>query len=233
MNSRNVCTRRTLAGAVMTLLLVCAGVSQAGQNTPPANPTETRQAPPPRVACWLADGHGMRPSGELERFLVDRLGASGDRIAIEPGTTHAVLRLLGLSERSVFDPAAASDLARAAEADWVLWVKVVARDVRSAKGFSFPYLLNRRRLDAHVFYDIRLFEADTRTVIASKRLALSDRGDGTWQIGGDERLDPVYNNDPVEIHQRLRNLDWRAAAAISRYVAGVLSGDEVATTDAP
>lgn len=231
MKARNCWTRGLAAGIVLTLALTGTTVAQTGATTTAADPPSDRQAPPPRIICWLADGHGMRPSGDLERFLVDRLGASGDRIAIEPGTAHAILRLLGLSERSVFDPDAAHRVAQAAEADWVLWVKTVTRDVRSARGFSLPYLLNRRRLDAHVFYDIRLFAARDCTLIGSKRLTLSDRGDGTWQIGGDDRLNPIYDNDPVEIHDRLRNLDWRAAAAISRYVAGELNGGEVASSD--
>jgi hypothetical protein len=181
-----------------------------------------KPAHPSRIACWIADGEGMHPSGELEGFLVDRLGASGDRVAIEPGTTHAVLRILGFANRSVFDPAAMRQVAAATRADWIVWVKAVDRNVKSRKTLGIPYLLNRRRLDAQVFYDVRVYDAAADEVIGSKRLSLTDRGDATWQIGEDERMDPAYNNDVVELHGRMRALDWRAAAAVSRYTAALL-----------
>jgi len=205
----------------MILLIGAGGTAWGGKRTP-RMPEVPQSLDAQKVICWTGDGDSERPTGDLEEFLVDRLGASGQRIAVEPGTTHAILRLLGLQNRSVFDPAAAQRLAEAAGARWVLWVKVVDRNLQSKKLLSFPYLFNHRRLDAHIFFDTRLYDADLQTLLGSKRLKLSDKGEGTWQVTEDERLDPIYNNDPVEIHNRFRKLDWQAAALISGYCADLL-----------
>lgn len=175
-----------------------------------------------RIICWMADGAGMQPPGYLEEFLVDRLGATGTRIVTEPGAARSILRVLGLQNQSVFDPVSAHRVAEAAGCRWVVWVKIVSRDMQSKKLLGVPYLFNHRRLDAHVFFDVRLYDARLKTMLGSKRLKLSDKGEGTWQVTEDERLDPAYNNDPVEIHERHRRLDWQAAGLISGYCAGVL-----------
>ncbi|MEW5701252.1 MAG: hypothetical protein AB1792_03385 [Candidatus Zixiibacteriota bacterium] len=176
----------------------------------------------PRIFVWIADQDEMYAAADFESFLVDRLGASGERTVIEPEAAHAILRTLGLSRHRIFDPFAAQRLATSADADLILWVKMVSRNLASARGLSVPYVLNRRRVDAHVFLDVRLYDAGQRHLIGSKRLRLSDRGEGTWQVADDDRLDPFYNNDPVEIHNRMRTLDWRAAAAVSGYCADLL-----------
>jgi hypothetical protein len=169
----------------------------------------------------MADGEGMQPPGDLEEFLADRLGATGERIAVDPATVRSALRVLGLAQRSSFEPGAAHQLAAACGARWVVWVKLVSRDIQAKKLLSFPYLFNHRRLDEHVFFDVRLYDAALREMAGSKRLQLSGRGDATWQVVDDEPLDPYYNNDQVELHQRQRRLDWQAAAAISGYCSDV------------
>jgi hypothetical protein len=181
-----------------------------------------------KIVCWMADGAGMQPPGFLEDYIVDRLGANGTRIAVEPGTTRSLLRVLGMQDLSVFDPVAAHKLAVGAGCRWVLWVKIVSREMESKKLLGVPYLFNHRRLDAHVFFDVRLYDAQLRTLLGSKRLKLSDKGEGTWQVTEDERLDPAYNNDPVEIHGRQQRLDWEAAAMISGYCASVLDPKRMA-----
>lgn len=213
-------------GAVLSAVAV--GTAHADRHTTNANvlPNDGN-----RFIVWMADGQGMQPTGDLERFLVDRIGATGTRVVIDPEIAHSVLRVLGLQHRSVYDPAAVHQLAVAAQARWVLWVKIVARNMESKKLLGVPYLFNHRRLDAHVFFDVRLYDALLGEMIGSKRLELTDRGEGTWQVTEDERLDPIYNNDPVEIHGRFRELDWHAAALISGYCASVLSPEHMATLE--
>lgn len=215
-------------GILVAVLLSVVPHSLAQDGRRAAGRGGSQDVAPSRIACWIADGDGMQPTGELEGFLIDRLSASGDRVAIEPGTAHAILRILGLSERSTFDAQAVRRFGVAAAADHVLWVKLVSRNLESKKLISIPYLLNRRRWDAHVFFDVRLYDVVADALIGSKRLQLSDRGEGTWQIVEDEPLDPAYDNDPVEIHNRMRRLDWRAAAAISGYVAGLYRSEKLA-----
>jgi len=232
--------RVTCRGSCVLLAVAFGAVTAGGGDRPARVNTPTVTAPMPRAAAtplrtprlvlWLADGEGMHPAGDLEGFLVDRLGATGERMVVEPEAAHAFLRMLGLSQRRVFDPMAAQRLATAADADWVLWVKIVSRDLTAARGLSIPYLLNRHRLDAHLFFDVRVYDATAGHIIGSKRLRLSDKGEGTWQVLDDERFDPAYNNDPVEIHQRMRLLDWRAAAAISGYCADLLRLPRTAET---
>jgi hypothetical protein len=218
--------RVALLAATATVTIAAIGVF-AEKHAPPAS-GESLPPENDRVICWIADGEGMQPTGDLERFLADRLGATGARVVTDPEVAHAIMRILGLQHSSVFDPGAAHRLAGAAQARWVLWVKIVSRDVQSKKLLSVPYLFNHRRFDAHVFFDVRLYDANLRLLLGSKRLKLSDRGEGTWQVTEDERLDPAYNNDPVEIHQRYRGLDWRAAALISGYCADLLRPEGLA-----
>jgi hypothetical protein len=78
---------------------------------------------------------------------------------------------------------------------------------------------------------VRLYDALAGELLGSKRLRLSDKGEGTWQVTEDERLDPAYNNDPVEIHERFRRLDWRAAALISGYCSDVFRSPAFAELD--
>lgn len=219
------------AGFLAVVLLSVAPQSLAQDGRRSSGRVGAKDDGPSRIACWIADGNGMQPTGELEGFLIDRLSASGDRVAIASGTAHAILRILGLAERSTFDPQAVRRFGMAATADHVLWVKLVSRNLESKKLISIPYLLNRRRLDAHVFFDVRLYDVAAGAMIGSKRLQLSDRGEGTWQIVEDEPLDPAYDNDAVEIHNRMRRLDWRAAAAISGYVAGLYRSEKLAAVD--
>ncbi|GAB4317107.1 MAG: hypothetical protein Kow0074_05500 [Candidatus Zixiibacteriota bacterium] len=185
-----------------------------------------------RLIVWMSDGEGMQPSVDLERFLVDRIGATGDRVVVDPGIAHSVLRVLGLQNRRVYDPAAIHQVAVASGSRWVLWVKIVSRDTQSKKLLGVPYLFNHRRLDMHVFYDVRLYDAHLGQLLGSKRLKLSDKGEGTWQVTDDERMDPVYNNDPVEIHESFRKLEWKAAALISGYCADVLHPQHMAEIEA-
>jgi hypothetical protein len=185
-----------------------------------------------RLIIWMANGEGMQPAVDLERFLVDRIGASGERIVVDPGVSHSVLRVLGLKNRSVYDPAAAHQLAVASDSRWVLWVKIVSRNTDSKKLLGVPYLFNHRRLDMHVFYDVRLYDAHLGMLVGSKRLKLKDKGEGTWQVTDDERLDPMYNNDPVEIHQSFRKLEWKSAALISGYCADLLHPEHMAILEA-
>jgi hypothetical protein len=225
-----------LSRALLPLILLALGMLASGQaaqakrKAPAAAPLGVLH--PERVICWVADGEGMQPTADLERFLVDRIGASGKREAIEPDETHAILRILGLQNRTTFSPASANDLAVASGARWVLWTKIVARDVQSKKLLGLPYLFNHRRLDIHVFFDVRVYDAYLQELVGSKRLKLSDRGEGTWQVTEDERMDPAYNNDPVEIHQRNRSLDWEAAALISGYCTELLRSDWLASREA-
>lgn len=216
----------------MMRAVLCLAVSVVAAGLAHADRQTTRQDILPndgnRFIVWMADGQGMQPTGDLERFLVDRIGATGSRIVIDPEIAHSVLRVLGLQHRSVYDPAAVHQLAVSSQARWVLWVKIVARDMESKKLLGVPYLFNHRRLDAHVFFDVRLYDAFLGEMIGSKRLELTDRGEGTWQVTEDERLDPIYNNDPVEIHGRFRELDWHAAALISGYCADVLRPERMA-----
>lgn len=208
------CSRRVIAVYAVGLVLSVVGPVFGKEAPIRSDPTADAHL---RIVCWFSDGAGMYPNGDLEGFLVDRLGATGDRVAVEPGTAHAILRLLGMADRSAFDPRQALLLARAADADWVVWVKTVSRNVESKKLLSVPFLLNRWRLNSEVFFDIRVFDATVGAVIGSKRLSLTARGDASWQIVENERLDPSYKNDPVELHERMRQLDWRAASAISGY----------------
>jgi hypothetical protein len=176
-----------------------------------------------RVVCWFVDHEGLQPGSDLEEFLVDRLGAGTGRTVVEPSRIYATIRSLGSQHLHVYDAASMARLAASTEADWVVWVKRVSRDVRSKRGLSIPYLLNRRRLDTHVFYDVRIYDRERNTTIGSKRLTLSEKGESTWQIVDDEKLDPVYRNDAVALHERDHNLAWRGAAAISGYCVGVWS----------
>ena len=211
-------------GLGILVAIAAATSSLAGKKGAPAPP-----APPPQVVlCWMADGEGMQPPGDLEEFLADRLGATGERIAVAPQTVRSALRALGLGPRSSYDPGAAHKLATACGARWVVWVKLVSRDIQPKKLLSFPYLFNHRRLDEHVFFDVRLYDAGLREMVGSKRLQLSDRGDATWQVVDDEPLDPYYNNDQVELHQRQRRLDWQAAAVISGYCADIFRSPRLA-----
>ncbi len=184
-----------------------------------------------RLIVWMSDGAGMQPSVELERFLIDRIGATGDRVVVDPGIAHSVLRVLGLQNRSVYDPAAIHQVAVGSGSRWVLWVKIVARDTKSTKLLGVPYLFNHRRLDMHVFYDVRLYDAHLGILLGSKRLKLRDKGEATWQVTDDERMDPMYNNDPVEIHESFRMLEWKAAALISGYCADLLHPQHMATIE--
>jgi len=213
--------------AALALLASWGGVAGADQRVPEPG----RALDADKIVCWMADGAGMQPPGFLEEFLVDRLGATGARIVTEPGISRSILRVLGLQNLSVFDPVSAHKLAVAAGCRWVVWVKIVSRDMESKKLIGVPYLFNHRRLDAHVFFDVRLYDAELRTLLGSKRLNLSDKGEGTWQVTEDERLDPVYNNDPVEIHERQKRLDWQAAGMISGYCAGVLDPKRMAEVE--
>lgn len=219
------------AGVLAAVLLSAAPQSLAQDGRRTSGRAAAKDIAPSRIVCWIADGDGMQPTGDLEGFLIDRLSASGDRVAIESGTAHAILRILGLDGRSTFDPQAVHRFGKAAAADHVLWVKLVSRSLESKKLISIPYLLNRRRLDAHVFFDVRLYDVAAGAMIGSKRLQMSDRGEGTWQIVEDEPLDPAYDNDAVEIHNRMRRLDWRAAAAISGYVAGLYRSEKLAAVE--
>jgi hypothetical protein len=216
----------TGAATALAVLLLPLGVARAGNATLPS------EAPPvDRLICWIADGHHMQPTADLERFLVDRLGATGEREVVSPQTTQAILRVLGFAQLGTFSVTATHQLAVAADARWVLWIKLVARDVKSKKLLGVPYLFNHRRLDASVFFDVRLYDALAGELLGSKRLRLTDRGEGTWQVTEDERLDPAYNNDAVEIHERFRRLDWRAAALISGYCADVFRSPGFAKLD--
>lgn len=210
-------------------VLAFAVPALAGRKAKPAQPLGLLN--PERVICWIADGDGMEPTGDLERFLADRLGASGKREAVDPDEAHAIIRILGMQHRGTFSPEAAEKLAVASGARWVLWTKVVARDMQSKKLLGIPYLFNHRRLDLHVFFDVRIYDAYLQELVGSKRLKLSDKGEGTWQVTEDERLDPVYNNDPVEIHDRQRRLDWQAAAMISGYCADLFRSDWLASRE--
>lgn len=213
-----------ILGLGILLVIAAASSSFAGKKGLPPPP-----APPPQlVLCWMADGEGMQPPGDLEEFLADRLGVTGERIAIDPATVRSALRVLGLARRSSFEPGAAHQLAAACGARWVVWVKLVSRDIQPKKLLSFPYLFNHRRLDEHVFFDVRLYDAALREMVGSKRLQLSDRGHTTWQVVDDEPLDPYYNNDQVELHHRQRRLDWQVAAAISGYCADVFRAPRLA-----
>lgn len=214
---------------VSAAVLAFAAPAFARHKPQPAQPLGLLN--PERVICWIADGDGMEPTADLERFLADRLGASGKREAVEPDEAHAILRILGLQHRSTFSPSAANQLASASGARWVVWTKIVARDMQSKKLLGIPYLFNHRRLDLHVFFDVRIYDAYLQELVGSKRLKLSDRGEGTWQVTEDERLDPVYNNDPVEIHQRQQRLDWQAAAMISGYCADLFRSDWLASRE--
>ncbi len=210
--------------ALGVLLAVAPSSVLAGKKDKPAPP-----APPPQtVLCWMADGEGMQPAGDLEEFLVDRIGATGERILVDPATVRAATRVLGLAPRSSFEPQAAHQLAAACGARWVVWVKLVSRDIQPKRLLGFPYLFNHRRLDEHVFFDVRLYDAALGEMIGSKRLQLSDRGHATWQVVDDEPLDPYYNNDQVELHQRQRRLDWKAAAVISGYCSDVFRSPRLA-----
>lgn len=210
-----------VAGVCLALIGVSPSFARKKDPPPPAPPPQT-------VLCWMADGEGMQPPGDLEEFLADRLGATGERIAVDPETVRAAGRVLGLGQSSAFDPGAAHGLATACRARWVVWVKLVSRDIQRKKLLSFPYLFSHRRLDEHVFFDVRIYDAVLREMVGSKRLQLSDRGDATWQVVDDEPLDPYYNNDQVELHQRQRRLDWEAAAAISGYCADVFRSPRLA-----
>ncbi len=222
--------KTSLFVAVLTIGILSAASSVNGGRKPkPAQPLGLLN--PERVICWIADGEGMQPTADLERFLADRLSANGAREAIDPDEAHAILRILGLQNRSTFSPAAANELAVASGARWVLWAKIVARDMQSKKLLGVPYLFNHRRLDIHTFFDVRVYDAYLQELVGSKRLKLSDKGEGTWQVTEDERLDPAYNNDPVEIHQRHRTLDWKAAAMISGYCADLLRSDWLASRE--
>ncbi len=223
--------RKSTVVALLTLGLLAAALPVSAKHKPqPAQPLGVLT--PERVICWVADGDGMEPTADLERFLADRLGANGKREAIDPEEAHAILRILGLQHRSAFSPEAANQLAVASGARWVLWTKIVARDMQSKKLLGIPYLFNHRRMDIHVFFDVRVYDAYLQELVGSKRLKLSDKGEGTWQVTEDERLDPAYNNDAVEIHQRHRQLDWQAAAMISGYCADLLRSDWLASREA-
>ncbi|MBD3297679.1 MAG: hypothetical protein GF341_03410 [candidate division Zixibacteria bacterium] len=233
------CRRAWIALASLVVMCLSLTVAQAGDEFPPG----PQQYPDGnRLVVWMSDGEGMQPSVDLERFLIDRIGATGDRVVLDPGIAHSVLRVLGLQRRSVYDPAAVHQVAVASGSRWVLWVKTVARDTKSKKLLGVPYLFNHRRLDMHVFYDVRLYDAHLGILLGSKRLKLRDKGEATWQVTDDERMDPMYNNDPVEIHESFRMLEWKAAALISGYCADLLHPrhmaaveeqiDEQATADA-
>lgn len=223
--------KNSMVVAMVTLGMLSVALPVAARYKPqPAQPLGVLN--PERVICWVADGDGMEPTADLERFLADRLGASGKREAIDPEEAHAIMRILGLQHRSAFSPEAANRLAVASGARWVLWTKIVARDVQSKKLLGVPYLFNHRRLDIHVFFDVRVYDAYLQELVGSKRLKLSDKGEGTWQVTEDERLDPAYNNDAVEIHQRNRQLEWQAAAMISGYCADLLRSDWLASREA-
>ncbi len=213
-----------VAASLLLMLTACASTGSPRRKVTAAPMTDG----PDRIACWIADGERMQPPGDLEEFLVDRLSANGERMAVDPATTHAVLRVLGLASRSAFDPEALQRVAFASRSRWVIWVKLVSRDIQSKKLLSVPYLFNHRRLDEHVFFDVRIYDALLKDVIGSKRLSLSDKGEKTWQVIEDERFDPVYNNDPVELHERQRRLDWQSAAAISGYSADVFRSPQLA-----
>lgn len=217
--------------ALSSLVLAClsSAVVVAGDEFPPGPP---QRPDGNRLLVWMSDGEGMQPSVDLERFLVDRIGATGDRIVVDPGIAHSVLRVLGLQNRSVYDPAAIHQVAVASGSRWVLWVKIVSRDTKSKKLLGVPYLFNHRRLDMHVFYDVRLYDAHLGQLLGSKRLKLSDKGEGSWQVTDDERMDPVYNNDPVEIHESFRKLEWKAAALISGYCSDILHPQHMAAVEA-
>ena len=220
-------TVRYLSLIAMAVVIVAADVApvfsgDAFSTGPPQRPDGNR------LIVWMSDGPGMQPTGNLERFLIDRIGATGDRYVVDQGIARSILRVLGFQTRSVYDPAAIHAVAVAADSRWVLWVKVVSRDLQSKKLLGVPYLFNHRRLDAHVFFDVRLYDAYLGTLIGSKRLKLSDKGEGSWQVTTDERLDPVYNNDQVEIHDRYRRLDWKAAALISGFCADMLHPEHLA-----
>jgi len=222
--------KKSLALAILSLAVLAIALPAHARHKPrPAQPLGILN--PERVICWIADGDGMEPTADLERFLADRLGASGKREAVEPDEAHAILRILGLQHRSTFSPETANKLAVASGARWVLWTKIVSRDMQSKKLLGIPYLFNHRRLDMHVFFDVRVYDAYLQELVGSKRLKLSDKGEGTWQVTEDERLDPVYNNDPVEIHQRQQRLDWRAAAMISGYCADLFRSDWLASRE--
>lgn len=209
---------------LVSLLPVAGHAKKQKVSTPPP--------PPQTVLCWMADGEGMQPPGDLEEFLADRLGATGERISVDPPTVRAAVQALGLGPRSSFEPAAAQKLAHACSARWVVWVKLVSRDIQPKRLLSFPYLFNHRRLDEHVFFDVRIYDSRLREMVGSKRLQLSDRGDATWQVVDDEPLDPYYNNDQVELHHRQRRLDWQAAAVISGWCAGVFGSPRLAAVTA-
>ena len=211
-------------------LLLIAQPARGERTKPRAEPLGLLH--PDRVICWIAGGEGMQPTADLERFLADRLGANGKREAIDPDEAHAIMRILGLQNRTTFSPAAADELAMACGARWVLWTKIVSRDVQSKKLLGLPYLFNHRRMDIHVFFDVRVYDAFLKELVGSKRLSLSDRGEGTWQVTEDERLDPAYNNDPVELHQRQGRLDWQAAAMISGYCSDLLQSPWLASREA-
>ena len=208
-------------GALLAIAAASQSLARKKEPPPPLPPPQT-------VLCWMADGEGMQPPGDLEEFLADRLGATGERIAVDPETVRAAGHVLGLGQSSSFDPAAAHRLATACRARWVIWVKLVSRDIQQKKLLSFRYLFSHRRLDEHVFFDVRIYDAVLREMVGSKRLQLSDRGDATWQVVDDEPLDPYYNNDQVELHQRQRRLDWQAAAVISGYCADVFRSPRLA-----
>ncbi len=214
-----------LAAAFLLLLAPAAGHAK---KVKPALPPP----PPQTVLCWMADGAGMQPAGDLEEFLADRLGATGERISVDPLTVRAAVQALGLGPRSSFVPATAQQLAHACSARWVVWVKLVSRDIQPKRLLSFPYLFNHRRLDEHVFFDVRIYDSALREMVGSKRLQLSDRGDATWQVVDDEPLDPYYNNDQVELHHRQRRLDWQAAAIISGYCSDVFRSPRLAAITA-
>ena len=220
---------RWLAALSAIGLLLSAPVARGERTKPRAEPLGVLH--PERVICWIAGGDGMQPTADLERFLADRLGANGKREATDPDEAHAILRILGLQHRTTFSPAATDELAIASGARWVLWAKIVARDMQSKKLLGLPYLFNHRRMDIHVFFDVRVYDAYLKELVGSKRLSLSDRGEGTWQVTEDERLDPAYNNDPVEIHQRQGRLDWQAAAMISGYCTGLLQSPWLASRE--
>jgi len=222
--------KKSIALAILSVSVLVVAVSAHAKRKPqPAQPLGLLN--PDRVICWIADGEGMQPTADLERFLADRLGASGKREAVEPDEAHAILRILGLQHRSTFSPSAANDLAVASGARWVLWTKIVSRETQSKKLLGVPYLFNHRRLDLHVFFDVRVYDAYLQELVGSKRLKLSDKGEGTWQVTEDERLDPVYNNDPVELHNRQQQLDWKAAAMISGYCADLFRSDWLASRE--
>lgn len=193
---------RTLIFGLLFILLI-PGVLQAGNQ------------PPDDVAVWFAKGNNVAGSGSLPELLIDRLGSNGLYQVCDPERVRAAGAIAGLNAGGFFSPPKLALLGQMIGCRWVVWVKIVGRNVDLRKGLSIPHLFTRRKVVTRMLVDARVIDVNSGRQMASTRFRLDKSGAGSYQVAEDVRQDPLYNNSAGQLHHDARRLESEAARSIS------------------